>query len=182
MTKTLKLLEQAAEKLGTASDYNLAQKLGLPRQQISDYRKEQKQADAYAATKIAIALGRDPLEVIAEIETEAAASQQARDFWSRFPSGLRRTALGVALSAIFATSAFGPRIGEAASPEATSHNGRLRQRPANDKSPRKGAFLCLALNSETLDLVHQIRTWCTRSSVLLRTVPERDRRRPGRPA
>lgn len=119
MTKTQELLEQAAEKLGGVTDYKLAQVLGLPRARICDYRAGRRHADAYAAAQLAIVLERDPLAVIAEVEAESARSKPARDFWARFPSGLRRTALGVALSAICGTSALEPRNGWA---DTASHN------------------------------------------------------------
>lgn len=140
MTETQELLEAARAELGNVTDYRLAKVLEIPRQRMSEYVKGTENADAYACVRLAIVLNRDPLEVIAQVEAASARSQVKREFWARFPSGLRRTALGVGLSAIFATSALGPRIGEAASPEATSHNGRLRQRNERRKAPRAGAF------------------------------------------
>lgn len=137
MTKTQELLAEAAEKLGGVTDYKLAQRLGIPRQTLTHYRSGKRQADAYVAAQLALVLGRDPLAVIAEVEAESARSKPARDFWARFPSGLRRTALGVALSAICGTSALEARIGY---PDTASHNGRLRQRPRPTRTAPRGGF------------------------------------------
>lgn len=155
VTKTQTLLEEVRSKLGGVTDYRLAQVMEVHRQQMSRYHKGDQQADAYACARIALILERDPLEIIAEVEADAAKTDARRAFWAGFPSGLRRTALGVALSLTFGSSELVPKPGKAQSPEPSSHNGRLRQR----QSPRKGAF-----------------SWA------LGTVPERDRRRPGRPA
>lgn len=144
MTKTQELLEAARVSVGGVTDYKLAQTLEIPRQRMSSYVHGIEQADTYACVRLAIVLNKDPLEVIAEVEAESARTQTKRDFWSRFPSGLRRTALGVGLSAIFATSALGPRTGEAASPDRTSHNGRLRQRPKHNRATLKGGFFSAA--------------------------------------
>jgi transcriptional regulator with XRE-family HTH domain len=82
------------------TDYKLAQALKLPRQRISDYRAGSRQADSYAAAQIALALERDPLEVIAEIEAESARSKPAREFWKSFLSGHLLTIIGGGLLAM----------------------------------------------------------------------------------
>lgn len=149
MTKTQQLIESARLALGGATDYRLAKELEIARPRMSYYVRGMEQADAYACVKLAIVLNRDPLEVIAEVEAESARTPAKREFWSRFPSGLRRTALGVGLSAIFATSAGAPRIGEAASPEPTTHNGRLRpkqnQKMLKTRRPEGRFFLAAGL-------------------------------------
>lgn len=123
MTKTQELAEAARVKLGGVTDYSLAKTLEIPRARISEYVRGEQNADTYACVRLAMVLGRDPLEVIAEVEAQTARTPTKRDFWSRFPSGLRRTALGVVLSATYFGSALAPRTGEAApNPGATSHN------------------------------------------------------------
>ncbi len=97
MTKTVELLEAVRKKLDGVTDYKMAQALEIPRPRIHEYMKETAQADAYAATRIALLLGRDPLEVIAEIESEAASTEAKRGFWRSFHSGLMRTTLGSVL-------------------------------------------------------------------------------------
>jgi len=64
MTKTHELLEAIRKKHESMTDYRLAKTLGIDRKTVSRYLKEKQDADAYAATRIAVELGRDPLEVI----------------------------------------------------------------------------------------------------------------------
>jgi len=109
----------------------------LPRQNISHYRDGSRQADSYAAAQIALALERDPLEVIAEIEAESARSKPARDFWRSFLSGHQLTAIGGALLLMFGFSGVGTTPVQAAEP---AHNVRLRQPKRNEESPRRGFF------------------------------------------
>lgn len=123
-TKTQVLLEATREKLGGVTDYRLAKELSLSRPRISDYRHGRRNADAYACTRIAEVLGKDPLEIIAEVEAEAAKTQERRDYWANF-RGIGRTAtLGLTLSAILGFSGVGLPGGAEAS--TTSHNVRLR--------------------------------------------------------
>lgn len=123
MTKTQELLEECRTKLDGVTDYKMAKSLEIPRARMSEYVRGTGHADAYAATKIALLLERDPLEVIAQVEAESSSTEAKRAFWRSFPSGLRRTALGVGFLAICGSSAIEPRVGEAASPEASgSHN------------------------------------------------------------
>lgn len=97
MTKTQILLEEVREKLGGVTDYRLAKTLDIPRPRVHEYVRGMNHADAYAATKIAIELGRDPLEIIAEIESEAATTEAKRTFWRSFHSGLTQALFGGAL-------------------------------------------------------------------------------------
>ena len=97
MTETQQLIEQVRAKLDGATNYKIAQALDLPTQRLSDYVKGDREADTYACAKIAEVLGRDTLEIIAQVEAEAARTEKKREFWRSFPSGAKRTALGVAL-------------------------------------------------------------------------------------
>lgn len=140
-TQTQALLEAAREKLGGATDYKLAKMMELPRPRISDYHHGRRQADAYACTRLAMILDRDPLEIIAQVEADSAKTEARRQFWAGFPSGLRRTALGIALCGTAAFSGLGlPGGAEAAS---SSHNGGLRQSRKSRKAPG-GAFFSSA--------------------------------------
>lgn len=127
MTETQQLIGQVRAKLGGATDYRIAQVLDIPRQRVSTYTKGEQQADAYACAKIAEVLERDPLEIIAQVEAEAARTEKKRAFWRSFPSGLKRTALGAGWLVITAISGGGWQAGNAeAGQGSTSHNGRLR--------------------------------------------------------
>jgi len=138
MTKTQELLEAVRVAMDGATDYAIAKALKLHRPRVHDYRTGKRHADAYAATQMALALKRDPLEVIAEVEAESASSAEKREFWKSFGSGLRQALFGGAL--LLTGSSFGPGQTGAAS-EPGSHNGRLRQRPAQEKGPARGFFL-----------------------------------------
>lgn len=123
MTKTQELIEAARLRLGKVTDYSLGKTLEIPRPTMSEYVRGIRNADTYACVRIAMVLKRDPLEVIAEVEAQTARTPTKREFWSRFPSGLRRTTLGVVLSATCFGSVLVPRTGEAAHKlGTTSHN------------------------------------------------------------
>lgn len=107
MSQTQQLIEQVRTKLGGATDYKIAQALDLPRQRLSDHVHGRRQADAYTCAKIAEILDRDPLEVIAQVEAEAARSEKKREYWRSFFSGLKRKAHVVALCVTLGFSAAG---------------------------------------------------------------------------
>lgn len=107
MSQTQQLIEQVRAKLDGATDYKIAQALDLPRQRLSDHVHGRRQADAYTCAKIAEILDRDPLEVIAQVEAEAARTEKKRAFWRSFFSGLKRTAHVFVLCAMFAFSTLG---------------------------------------------------------------------------
>ena len=117
------LLDEAKKKTGTQSDYKLAQVLELTTQNISEYRHGRVKPDAYACARIAAAINKDPMELIAEIEGETAKSQAKRDFWKSFRSFGRHATLGLLLWPMW--SGFMPErpTGHTApEPSATSHN------------------------------------------------------------
>ena len=122
MTETQKLIEQVREKLNNATDYKIAQVFDLHQEYISRYVKGDA-ADAYACAKIAEVLERDALEVIAQVEAEAARTEKKRAYWRSFFSGLKQTAHVVAWCGIAIGSGAGLPIGHAqATPPIDSHN------------------------------------------------------------
>ena len=82
--KNDELLDKVKEKTGATSDYKLAQVLDIPTQRIADYRSGKRAPDVYACTKIAIAMGVPPIEIIAEVEAESAQTEAKRTFWRNF--------------------------------------------------------------------------------------------------
>lgn len=107
MSQTQELIEQVRQKLDGATDYKIAQVLDIPRQTASEYVRGNREADNYACAKIAEVLDRDPLEVIAQVEAEAARTEKKREYWRSFFSGLKRKAHVVALCVTLAFSAAG---------------------------------------------------------------------------
>lgn len=112
-TQTQQLIEQVREKLGGATDYKIAQALDLQQEYVRRYVKGDA-ADAYACAKMAEILDRDPLEVIAQVEAEAARSEKKREYWRSFFSGLKRRAHVVSLCVTLGFSAAGHWDGGAA--------------------------------------------------------------------
>ena len=121
MTETQQLIEQVRAKMDGATDYKIAQVLDIPRNVMHYYVAGDRAADAYACARVAEILERDPLEVIAQVESEAARTEKKRQYWRSFFSGLKRTAHGIALCAITIGFGTGPSTGHATS-KADSHN------------------------------------------------------------
>lgn len=115
MTKTQQYFEQVREKLGGATDYKIAQVLDIPRGIMSYYVSGKREADTYACAKIAEMLEIDPLEVIAQVEAEAARTTKKREFWKSFRSSGSRVILGLLLCGMLAFSALGQLAGGAGS-------------------------------------------------------------------
>lgn len=141
MSKTLKptqtqaYIEAVREKLGGATDYKIGQVMEIRRQRISEYVAGTQHADAYACTRIAMLLGLDPLEVIAQVEADHAKTEDRREFWKSVNFGLKRTAAVFVLSAMLGFFGYGLQGGGKAQadelrPGPTSHNGALRSRLA----------------------------------------------------
>jgi plasmid maintenance system antidote protein VapI len=141
MTQTQTLIEQVRAKMDGATDYKIAQALDIPRQTASELVRGNRAADAYTCARIAEILERDPLEIIAQVEAEAARTEKKRQYWRSFFSGMRRKAHVVALSATCGFFAGGLPAGNAeAGPLSTSHNGRLRQQPKRNNAALRGGF------------------------------------------
>lgn len=98
MTETQQLIEQVREKLGGVTDYKIAQALDLHTTYVSRYVSGDA-ADAYACARIAEILGKDPLEVIAQVEAKAARTEKKREFWRSFRSSGNRAILEFLLCA-----------------------------------------------------------------------------------
>ncbi|MEQ1592565.1 MAG: helix-turn-helix transcriptional regulator [Thiobacillaceae bacterium] len=120
MTKTQEILEIVRTKLNGATDYKIAQVLDIPRQRISEYANGKQQADSYTCAKIAEILERDPLEIIAQVEAEAARTEKKRKYWRSFFSGLRQAPHVVALCGILGITGHVWQDGAGAGE--TSHN------------------------------------------------------------
>lgn len=122
MSQTQQLIEQVRQKLDSATDYKIAQVLDIPTGIVHYYVTGERAADNYACAKIAEVLDRDPLEVIAQVEAEAARTEKKRAYWRSIFSGLKRTAHVVALCVTLAFSGLAPWHG------GTANGGFLRNR------------------------------------------------------
>jgi plasmid maintenance system antidote protein VapI len=123
MTQTQTLIEQVRAKMDGATDYKIAQALDLHTQRLSDFVKGSRAADPYACAKIAEILEKDPLEIIAQVEAEAARTEKKRQYWRSFFSGMKHKAHVAALCGICSFLGQGLQVGNAeAGALATSHN------------------------------------------------------------
>ncbi|MHB0991635.1 MAG: hypothetical protein ACYC0M_10205 [Burkholderiales bacterium] len=82
--QVIDLLEKVKQKTGATTDYKLSKLLEISDARISDYRNGKRIPDAYACTRIALALEMEPMEIIAEIEAETEKNEQKRTFWRNF--------------------------------------------------------------------------------------------------
>lgn len=117
------LLDSAAAALGARSDYHLAQLMELHKARISEIRSGKRMPDTYACTRIAQALGRDPMEIIAMVEAESAKNETQREFWRSFKFSGMRSSLGLLLCGMWVGLGAGWPAGNAEARMAVdSHN------------------------------------------------------------
>jgi transcriptional regulator with XRE-family HTH domain len=98
------LLLESKIRLKVSSDYELAKKLDIPRQRISEYMNEKVRLDAYALTKIAITLGKDPISLIAEYEAATEKNPIKQAFWQGFSSRAGKVVRMGTLALVFGIS------------------------------------------------------------------------------
>jgi len=86
MSKTTEYLDEVKRAKGLTSNYALAKWLGIAEQDISRCYQGKKHGDEYICTRIALALGKEPIHVMAEIRAEAEKNKSKREFWLNFLS------------------------------------------------------------------------------------------------
>ena len=84
MSKVADLMQEIKDREGVTTNYRLAKLTGIPENRLSDYAKGIRTPDEYAATRLALALGLEPIEVIAQIQAETEKNEQRREFWRNF--------------------------------------------------------------------------------------------------
>ena len=110
MTKSMiiiGLLDEALVKTEAVSDYKLAQVLEIPKQRISAMRSGSEKPNSYICAKLAQALGRDALEIIAMVEAESAKNETQREFWKTFKFSGIRNSIGSMLCVTLGISGLG---------------------------------------------------------------------------
>lgn len=85
-------LDAAEKALGGISDYALAKHFMVCKQDISQVRHGKKPLNAYLATQVAIALGIDPAQVIADVESQQDKNPERAAFWRSFLLRARKAA------------------------------------------------------------------------------------------
>ena len=76
-----KVLDEAQKKLGISSDYALSKHTGIKKEYISMYRAGKRTPDAYACSRLADAIGVDPMELLAEVEAATERNPERRAYW-----------------------------------------------------------------------------------------------------
>lgn len=107
MSKAKELLLECKIKLGVKTDYKLAQALEIHNGRISAYMNGKEVPDAYACVRMALILGRDPAQVIAEIEADTEKNATRREFWADFAQRAKRAAKLGTLALFFMASLLG---------------------------------------------------------------------------
>jgi len=110
------LLDAAKVATGCRSDYALAKVLQINSGLIARLRKGERQPDAYACGRLAEVLGKDALELIAQVEAENEKNPIRREWWTRFLSSLPRSGVMIVcgLLSLAGFSPTGPVRGAAA--------------------------------------------------------------------
>lgn len=107
MSKAKELLLECKIKLGIQTDYKLAQALELPVNRMSEFMSEKRAPDAYTCVRMALVLGRDPAEVIAEVKAETEKNEKRRAFWRDFLQRAKQAAKLGTLALLFTASLLG---------------------------------------------------------------------------
>jgi len=84
MSRTTDYLDEIKQRQGLTSNYQLAKVLEVSEQDISKCYRNLKHADEYMGTRMALALGIEPIHLLAEIRAEAEKNPKKREFWSNF--------------------------------------------------------------------------------------------------
>lgn len=80
--ETVKLITEAREKLGLASDLALSKRLDVSHATVGHWRTGARLPDATQCAKMAVIIGLPPLEVIAAIESQRLKrAPENRAFW-----------------------------------------------------------------------------------------------------
>jgi transcriptional regulator with XRE-family HTH domain len=121
--RTRELLLECKVKLKIDTDYALAKALDIPRPRIHDYMNGKRKPDEFACFKIAETLGREPAEIIAEVNAE-----QGGKHAGYFGDFMQRRVLGVFGGALLLTCSTTYAPESNAANLQTSHNAALRRK------------------------------------------------------
>jgi transcriptional regulator with XRE-family HTH domain len=82
--KIKELLDETKNALGISSDGELARKLGVSKQAMSNYYNGERAPDEFACLKIAQATGKPLGEVIATVKAESEKDEKRREAWENY--------------------------------------------------------------------------------------------------
>lgn len=109
--KPSEYLDKAKIALAIKSDYGLGKALKISDARISDYYKDKAWPDAYACTQIALALKLDPMEVVADIQSQSAKTEERKKFWLDFIGRTGKLVVVLLLALTFITTSPGGKDG-----------------------------------------------------------------------
>lgn len=95
MLSTLELLDLAKQRQGIASDYRLAQLLGVRQPTMTGYRKGRTRPDFSVCMRLGELCGLDPHKVVLWVQVDRAQTEIDRQIWREIGERLALTA-GVA--------------------------------------------------------------------------------------
>ncbi len=105
--KTLdEIINEALKAIGETADNQLAIRIGLSRQSVSQWRKKTSSPDSYALMELQKILKVDARELLAIIEAERAKTEERRGYWEEIKKGFSKkgtvTALALAAALMLA--------------------------------------------------------------------------------
>lgn len=90
------IIEKAKEATGSRSYYELSHKLDISETNLSRYRLGKVAPDFYACTKLAVTIGMDPAQLMAEFQMQQEKNETRRAFYRDFLSRARKaTVVGI---------------------------------------------------------------------------------------
>jgi hypothetical protein len=98
--ETNKLLDRAAKKLPTESDYSIANALGVSRAAVSKWRLGRNHMADTAAMKLAEILGEPSEVVLALVAADRSSDPGAKKTWTNMAKKLRATAAATTMAAL----------------------------------------------------------------------------------
>ncbi|HEX3912688.1 MAG TPA: DUF3693 domain-containing protein [Steroidobacteraceae bacterium] len=98
--ETNKLLDRAAKRLPTDSDYNLANALGVSRAAVSKWRSGRNHMADTAAMRLAAILDEPTDAILALVAADRTSDPAAKKQWTNMASKLRASAAAVSIAAL----------------------------------------------------------------------------------
>lgn len=98
--ETNKLLDRAAKKLPTASDYSISKALGVSSAAVSKWRSGRNHMADTAAMKLAEILGEPTDAILALVAADRTSDPAAKKQWTNMARKLRASAAAVTLASL----------------------------------------------------------------------------------
>lgn len=113
MDNTNELLDAAKRATGLESDRQLAKAIGVSPQALNSWRKGDSHPDSFAVVQIAKILNRSPLEILGIVEAGKAKTEERKEYWQDFLTGLLDTTKKLGVIGAITYASFTTTAGEA---------------------------------------------------------------------